>query len=109
MSKRPRNADWRDSIIAGRVWAAARDRHGRTERYPTERVRSIGRERIVGDGANDQEETSSAPSIDDERAASRAGAAEARRFFDRLLAVAMSQQQAAPQQTDAEVTAPAVE
>lgn len=111
MSKGVRDARWRDSVIAARVFQArgvnGRDDRDDTPRKPAEeRVRHLHREHIVGD--SDQDETiSSVPSIDDQRSAERAELAEATRFFDRLLAVALRQQ--APQQADAESAATAVD
>jgi hypothetical protein len=64
-----------------------------------ERVRFVTREHIVGCADTDAEAAVSAPSLDDERRAARTEAAEARRFFDRLFDIAMSQP---PQHADAD-------
>jgi hypothetical protein len=87
-----------------------REDRDHTPRTPAaERVRYLHRERIVGGDGNDHdaEPTISAPSMDDQRSADRAELVQARRFFDRLLDVAM--RDGAPQQADAEITAPTVD
>ena len=99
MSKAVRDARWRDSVIAARIFEA-RGVNGREPieadddrpRHPApERMRHLQREHVVcagDDSGLDVTAAISVPSIDDERSASRASAVEARRFFDLLFDIA---------------------